>query len=96
MTKSTWSNKLLEAAGLASPLVVGWSGTLARNMSRWFLKSGKSLVFIPQGLWQHAKEPGSMNSQGPFPGMLDTGWSIPYNGVGDGKSASSVTPLPFH
>ena len=34
----------------SSPLQVGWVGTLARNMSRWFLNSGKSL-FIPQGLW---------------------------------------------
>ena len=32
-------------AALARPVVVGWSGTVARNKSRWFLKRGKSREF---------------------------------------------------
>ena len=42
---SIWSNKLLVAAALASPVMVGWSGTVTRKMSRLFLKRGKSLEF---------------------------------------------------
>ena len=34
--KGTWSNKLLVCAALASLVEVGWSGTIAREMSRWF------------------------------------------------------------
>ena len=40
-----WSNKLLDFAALARPVVVGWSGTVARKMSRLFLNRGKSLEF---------------------------------------------------
>ena len=43
--RGTWSSILFEAAALARPGVVGWSGILSRNISRWFLKSGKSLAF---------------------------------------------------
>ena len=43
--KGTWSYRLLDKAALTSPGVVGWSGMLPKNISRWFLKSGKSPEF---------------------------------------------------
>ena len=44
-TKGTWSNRLLVMAALVRPAMVGWSGILARKMSRWFLNRGKSAEF---------------------------------------------------
>ena len=44
-TRGIWSTKLFDIAALPSPGVVGWSGILERKISRWFLKSAKSLQF---------------------------------------------------
>ena len=41
----TWSNRLLDSAALGKPGVVGWSGTVDRKMSKWFLKRAKSPEF---------------------------------------------------
>ena len=44
-TRGTCSNKLLDTAALPRPEVVGWSGTVARKISRLFLNSIKSPEF---------------------------------------------------
>ena len=43
--RGTWSNKLLVLAALYNPGVVGWSGTIDRKMSKWFLNRAKSPEF---------------------------------------------------
>ena len=40
--RGTWSNRLVEPADLTKPWVVGWSGTVDRKMSKWFLNRSKS------------------------------------------------------
>ena len=42
--RGTWSNKLLVLAALYNPGVVGWSGTIDRKMSKWFLNRAKSVT----------------------------------------------------
>ena len=44
-TRGTWSNKLLVSAALTMPGEVGWSGTIDKNMSKWFLNRRKSPEF---------------------------------------------------
>ena len=44
-SRGTCSNRLLDTAALNKPEVVGWSGTVDRKMSRWFLKRAKSPEF---------------------------------------------------
>ena len=44
-SRGTCSNRLLDTAALNKPEVVGWSGTVDKNMSRWFLKRAKSPEF---------------------------------------------------
>jgi hypothetical protein len=45
LRRGTCSNKLLDTAALDKPEVVGWSGTVDKNMSKWFLKREKSPEF---------------------------------------------------
>ena len=45
-SSGSWSKRLLEAAALARPDMVGWSGTVDRKMSKWFLKRAKSPVSL--------------------------------------------------
>ena len=50
-TRGTWFNELLDMAALAIPGMVGWSGTLDKKMSRWFLKRAKSPEFSMKKKW---------------------------------------------
>jgi hypothetical protein len=45
LSRGTCSNRLLETAALDKPGVLGWSGTVDRNISKWFLKRAKSPEF---------------------------------------------------
>ena len=45
LSKGTWSSRLLDLAALDKPGVVGWSGTVDKKMSKWFLKRAKSPEF---------------------------------------------------
>ena len=45
LSRGTCSNRLLDTAALDKPEVVGWSGTVDRKMSKWFLKREKSPEF---------------------------------------------------
>ena len=77
--------------------MVGWSGILARKMSRWFFEKREiSGVFVSEGFWEEVKQPGTMNSKEPLPGLLHIGRGITWNAGRDSQPAPSVTPLPFH
>ena len=45
LSRETCSNRLLDTAALDKPEVVGWSGTVDRKMSKWFLKRANSPEF---------------------------------------------------
>ena len=45
LSRGTCSNRMLDTAALDKPEVVGWSGTVDRKMSKWFLKRAKSPEF---------------------------------------------------
>ena len=45
LSSGAYSKRLLDPAALDKPKVVGWSGTVGRKISKWFLKRAKSPKF---------------------------------------------------
>ena len=74
--------------------LVGYHGH--ENIQVIFDERKVSSIFISQGLWEDIEHMGSMNSQGPFPGLLHKGRGITWNWVRDSISPTPFTPMPVH